>query len=218
MQANFWHARWVNSQIGLRLGEINPYPMRHLSRLRLQAGERILAPLCGRTLDLAWLVAQGLEALGAGLSEKAVSNSFEEHDLHPEIDQSGSFRRYWVAGIALLQGDFFALQTEHLVQCRVSYNRAALTALPPEMRERYVRHPQAVLPARGPDLLATIDYPQTRMAGPSPAVPGREARGYRVGDWRTEELERGDVFGIDWKFLERGASWLNEVVCLLERG
>ena len=59
----FWHTRWAN-QIGFHLDEINPYLMRHLSRLRLQAGERILVPLCGKTLDLAWLAAQGLEVLG----------------------------------------------------------------------------------------------------------------------------------------------------------
>ncbi|WP_258879706.1 universal stress protein, partial [Pseudomonas aeruginosa] len=89
MQADFWHARWANNQIGFHLDEINPYLMRHLSRLRLQAGERILVPLCGKTLDLAWLAAQGLEVLGVELSEKAVSDFFEEHDLRPEIDQLG---------------------------------------------------------------------------------------------------------------------------------
>lgn len=91
MQADFWHARWANNQIGFHLDEINPYLMRHLSRLRLQAGERILVPLCGKTLDLAWLAAQGLEVLGVELSEKAVSDFFEEHDLRPEIDQLGGF-------------------------------------------------------------------------------------------------------------------------------
>ncbi|MCO2550454.1 hypothetical protein FA329_25805, partial [Pseudomonas aeruginosa] len=70
MQADFWHARWANNQIGFHLDEINPYLMRHLSRLRLQAGERILVPLCGKTLDLAWLAAQGLEVLGVELSER----------------------------------------------------------------------------------------------------------------------------------------------------
>ncbi len=50
MQADFWHARWANNQIGFHLDEINPYLMRHLSRLRLQAGEQILVPLCGKTL------------------------------------------------------------------------------------------------------------------------------------------------------------------------
>ncbi|MGP8729980.1 thiopurine S-methyltransferase [Pseudomonas aeruginosa] len=218
MQTDFWHARWANNQIGFHLDEINPYLMRHLSRLRLQAGERILVPLCGKTLDLAWLAAQGLEVLGVELSEKAVSDFFEEHDLRPEIDQLGGFRRYRVAGITLLQGDFFALQAEHLAQCRAFYDRAALIALPPEMRERYAGHLQAVLPTRSLGLLVTIDYPQAEMAGPPFAVPDEEVRGYYAGGWRIEELERGDVLGVNWKFLERGVSWLNEAVYLLERG
>ncbi|HCG1277468.1 TPA: thiopurine S-methyltransferase [Pseudomonas aeruginosa] len=218
MQADFWHARWANNQIGFHLDEINPYLMRHLSRLRLQAGERILVPLCGKTLDLAWLAAQGLEVLGVELSEKAVSDFFEEHDLHPEIDQLDGFRRYRVAGITLLQGDFFALQAEHLAQCKAFYDRAALIALPPEMRERYAGHLQAVLPTRSLGLLVTIDYPQAEMAGPPFAVPDEEVRGYYAGGWRIEELERGDVLGVNWKFLERGVSWLDEAVYLLERG
>lgn len=136
MQADFWHARWANNQIGFHLDEINPYLMRHLSRLRLQAGERILVPLCGKTLDLAWLAAQGLEVLGVELSEKAVSDFFEEHDLRPEIDQLGGFRRYRVAGITLLQGDFFALQAEHLAQCRAFYDRAASACWSPSTTRR----------------------------------------------------------------------------------
>lgn len=152
------------------------------------------------------------------LSEKAVSDFFEEHDLRPEIDQLGGFRRYRVAGITLLQGDFFALQAEHLAQCRAFYDRAALIALPPEMRERYAGHLQAVLPTRSLGLLVTIDYPQAEMAGPPFAVPDEEVRGYYAGGWRIEELERGDVLGVNWKFLERGVSWLDEAVYLLERG
>lgn len=42
MQADFWHARWANNQIGFHLDEINPYLMRHLSRLRLQGARRQL--------------------------------------------------------------------------------------------------------------------------------------------------------------------------------
>ncbi|MFO6060788.1 hypothetical protein ACLBVL_22730, partial [Pseudomonas aeruginosa] len=37
MQADFWHARWANNQIGFHLDEINPYLMRHLSLVRAQA-------------------------------------------------------------------------------------------------------------------------------------------------------------------------------------
>ena len=109
------------------------------------------------------------------------------------------------------------MQAEHLAQCRAFYDRAALIALPPEMRERHAGHLQAVLPTRSLGLLVTIDYPQAEMAGPPFAVPDEEVRGYYAGGWRIEELERGDVLGVNWKFLERGVSWLNEAVYLLER-
>ena len=148
------------------------------------------------------------------LSEKAVSDFFEARPA-PRDRSTGGFRRYRVAGITLLQGDFFALQAEHLAQCRAFYDRAALIALPPEMRERYAGHLQAVLPTRSLGLLVTIDYPQAEMAGPPFAVPDEEVRGYYAGGWRIEELERGDVLGVNWKFLERGVSWLNEAVYLL---
>ncbi|WP_437179162.1 hypothetical protein [Pseudomonas aeruginosa] len=49
-------------------------------------------------------------------------------------------------------------------------------------------------------------------------MPDEEVRGYYAGGWRIEELERGDVLGVNWKFLERGVSWLDEAVYLLERG
>lgn len=165
MQADFWHARWANNQIGFHLDEVNPYLMRHLSRLRLQAGEQVLVPLCGKTLDLAWLAAQGLDVLGVELSEKAVSDFFAENGLQPAIDQLDGFRRYRAAGITLLQGDFFALQSGHLAGCRAFYDRAALIALPPDMRERYAGHLQAILPARSLGLLVTIDYPQGKWPG-----------------------------------------------------
>ncbi|OES63127.1 thiopurine S-methyltransferase, partial [Pseudomonas aeruginosa] len=191
MQADFWHARWANNQIGFHLDEVNPYLMRHLSRLRLQAGEQVLVPLCGKTLDLAWLAAQGLDVLGVELSEKAVSDFFAENGLQPAIDQLDGFRRYRAAGITLLQGDFFALQSGHLAGCRAFYDRAALIALPPDMRERYAGHLQAILPARSLGLLVTIDYPQGEMAWPPFAVPDAEVREHYAAGWRIEELERG---------------------------
>ncbi|MGG1968312.1 hypothetical protein ABFY65_00775 [Pseudomonas aeruginosa] len=104
MQADFWHARWANNQIGFHLDEINPYLMRHLSRLRLQAGERILVPLCGKTLDLAWLAAQDWRCWGWSF-RKGRERLLRGARPAPRDRSTGWFRRYRVAGITLLQGD-----------------------------------------------------------------------------------------------------------------
>lgn len=56
------------------------------------------------------------------------------------------------------------------------------------------------------------------MVGLLFVVFDEEVCGYYVGGWWIEELECGDVFGVNWKFFECGVFWLNEVVYLLERG
>ena len=79
---------------------------------------------------------------------------------------------------------------------RQFYDRAALIALPPEMRERYAGHLQAVLPTRSLGLLVTIDYPQAEMAGPPFAVPDEEVRGYYAGGWQMCIRDRPWVMGL----------------------
>ncbi|HLD65708.1 MAG TPA: thiopurine S-methyltransferase, partial [Pseudomonas sp.] len=60
MDEGFWQARWSLDQIGFHLAEVNPYLQRHWPILDLPAQARVLVPLCGKSLDLAWLAAQGL--------------------------------------------------------------------------------------------------------------------------------------------------------------
>ena len=50
--------------------------------------------------------------------------------------------------IELLVGDFFALTAADLAGVAGVYDRAALVALPPKMREDYVRLLAELLPAR----------------------------------------------------------------------
>ncbi|EXF43869.1 thiopurine s-methyltransferase [Pseudomonas sp. BAY1663] len=54
----------------------------------------MLVPLCGKSLDLAWLAGQGFNVLGVELSEKAVEAFFAEQQLEAEVSQAGAFRVY----------------------------------------------------------------------------------------------------------------------------
>lgn len=72
MNEAFWHERWARNEIGFHLGEVNPYLLRHWPSLALPNGARVLVPLCGKSLDMAWLVEQGFTVVGVELSEKAV--------------------------------------------------------------------------------------------------------------------------------------------------
>ena len=57
MDPDFWHARWEANQIGFHRDEINVYLERYWPALGLDPGSRVLAPLCGKSLDMVWLAA-----------------------------------------------------------------------------------------------------------------------------------------------------------------
>lgn len=218
MHEDFWQARWARDEIGFHLDEVNPYLLRYWSQLSAQPGERVLVPLCGKTLDLRWLAAQGLQVLGVELSRKAIEDFFAEQGLQPQIEEQGAFVRFRVDAIELWCGDFFALTAADVEQCHLFYDRAALIALPLEMRQRYAAHLQVILPQACRGLLVTLDYPQEQMNGPPFAVPAEQVQAFYDDCWDVRLLARDDVLGENWRFLQRGLTRLEELVFTVRRG
>ena len=136
MDRDFWLERWQANEIGFHQGSVNPYLIKHFGKLELTADERVLVPLCGKSQDMAWLAAQGVQVLGVELAQKAVQDYFAEEGLAPEVKEKESFVCYQAGGVELWCGDIFALTAEHVADCRGWYDRAALIALPPAKRER----------------------------------------------------------------------------------
>jgi thiopurine S-methyltransferase len=210
MQPEFWHKRWALDQIGFHLGEVNPYLQRFWPDLELKEHARVLVPLCGKSLDLAWLADQGFQVLGIELSEKAVEDFFSEQQLDAHISQRGPFKVYSAESLELWCGDFFALTTDDVVECAGLYDRAALIALPSEMRQRYTRHLTQILPHGCQGLLITLDYDQTQIDGPPFSVPDAEVQQLLAADWQLDTLDECDVLGKSWKFLQGGVTRLEE--------
>lgn len=212
MQPEFWHKKWASNQIGFHLSEVNPYLQRHWPELSIPATARVLVPLCGKSLDLAWLAGRGHQVLGIELSEKAIEDFFNEHQIQPQISEKGAFNVYRSDAIELWCGDFFALTASDVADCVAFYDRAALIALPAPMRERYAAHLQQILPQGVRGVLITLDYDQAQMPGPPFAVGDDEVKRLLGDLWQVQALEERDVLGESWKFLQAGVTRLEERV------
>lgn len=211
MEPDFWHRRWQKQEIGFHLETVNPLLQRFWPRLASAAGARVFVPLCGKSRDLAWLLAQGHQVIGNELSEIAVQELYAEAGLTPGIAEAGRLNRYSQAGLTVFQGDFFALTPELLGPVERVYDRAALIALPPAMRERYVGHLRTLLSPGTELLLVTLDYAQSQMDGPPFAVPEDEVRrlyeGAEVTCWSREDALAGNP-----SLVQRGLSRLEQCV------
>ncbi|WP_191833504.1 thiopurine S-methyltransferase [Pseudomonas fluorescens] len=216
MQAEFWHSRWNSNQIGFHQSRVNAYLQQHWPALGVPAGAQVLVPLCGKSLDMLWLAGQGLQVLGVELSERAVEDFFTEHQLQPQVTQDGVFKVFRCEDVEIRCGDFFALTAEDVSGCSALYDRAAVIALPEEMRKRYVAHLQTILTDSAKGLLITLDYDQSQIDGPPFAVTDEEVQTLFAA-WHPLELAAHDVLEDSPKFQQAGASHLLERVYRLSR-
>jgi thiopurine S-methyltransferase len=210
MHEDFWQARWARNEIGFHANEVNPYLQRYWPDLAMPGGARVLVPLCGKSLDLAWLAAQSCRVVGVELAQKAVEDFFATHELQAQISQEGAFKVYRAGSLEIYCGDFFALTAQQLGVCQALYDRAALIALPAEMRARYVAHLRELLAPGCQGLLVTLDYPQAEMQGPPFALDEDEVRGLFQSGWQMRLVEARDVLGENVKFRQRGLTRLDE--------
>ncbi len=215
MDADFWLSKWQKGETGFHLGQVNPWLEKYWSLVDDLPGD-VFVPLCGKSRDMAWLTQRGRNVVGVELSPLAVEACFHEAGWKSGVTREGALVGHVAqtgqAGVTLWQGDFFDLTPVHMAGCRLVYDRAALIALPAEIRARYVRHLSSLLPVGSQILLVTLEYPQTEMSGPPFSVEEPEVHAL-YGDWGlVERIARQDVLEENDRFRQRGVSWLNEVI------
>lgn len=192
MDPNFWHDRWQQGNIGFHEHEINPALVDYLHTLKLNEGARIYLPLCGKTLDVAWLLAQGYRVVGVELSALAIDALFAALNITPQIRNDGALIHYSADNIDIWVGDFFELDRDRLGKVDAIYDRAALVALPDTLRIRYATHLMAQTQT-APQLLVSYEYDQTRYNGPPFAVDAAEVARHYAKHYRQVVLERAPV-------------------------
>ena len=188
MDANFWNERWEQGQIAFHEGRPNGFLSRHASRW--SGSRRVLVPLCGKTEDLAHLASLGHDVVGVELSEIAGRAFFSEHALEPTETRTGPFLDLRANGVRILVGDFFRATAEILNAPNALYDRAAVIALPEELRIRYVAHLKEILPSDFTGLLVTDEYDQSAMSGPPFSVVKTEVERLWSGV-AVEEIDHG---------------------------
>ncbi|QJR80317.1 thiopurine S-methyltransferase [Alteromonas pelagimontana] len=194
MEANFWQQKWKKNEIGFHEEEVNPGLIKHFSKLELSTGSRMFVPLCGKTLDISWLLEQGYRVVGAELSELAIQQLFAQLKMTPDIQPQKNAKHYRADNIDIFVGDIFELNADMLGNVDGIYDRAALVALPRDVRHRYSAHLRA-LTNTAPQLLIAFNYDQQRMDGPPFAVTPEEVEEHYADYYSLTLLQDSPVKG-----------------------
>jgi len=212
MDEQFWQRKWERNEIAFHEPAPNPLIVTHFGALSLPEGSRVFLPLCGKTLDIHWLLSQGFRVAGAELSPVAVDQLFAELGVTSDLTPEGKMTRYSAPGIDIFVGDIFNLSRAMLGPVDAVYDRAALIALPEPVRTRYAAHLMDIT-GRAPQLLVTLEYDESRMEGPPFSVTQAEISRHYAQNYDVRQLAGADVKGG-----LKGKAPATETVWLLGRG
>lgn len=221
MEQTFWQERWDAGRLGFHLDAANPNLEKFGDRLGPKAGDGcLLAPLCGKTHDLIYLARQGFTVHGVEFIEQAVRDFFLENDLLFQEFPDGCFQGL-SPGIAeritMWRCDFFRIRRDELPMVTAVYDRAALVALPPDLRPEYAEHLTRLTVPGALQLLISFDYDQAEMPGPPHSVPPAEVDDLYSKDWTIEPLDSQDILNENQRFADQGMTRLEETVYLMRR-
>ncbi|MDX2214269.1 MAG: thiopurine S-methyltransferase [Oculatellaceae cyanobacterium bins.114] len=194
MEASFWHQRWRENAIAFHKSEVNPLLVKYINHFSLVNGSRVFLPLCGKTLDISWLLSHGYRVAGAELSKIAIEQLFVELGVEPKISGVGEIDHYSAQNIDIFVGDIFHLSSEMLGLVDAIYDRAALVALPQEMRNRYTAHLMEIT-NKAPQLLICYEYDQRLMEGPPFSISHEEVNQHYRDSYHLTPIASENVPG-----------------------
>jgi thiopurine S-methyltransferase len=213
MKHTFWHDRWKLNQVGFHLNYVHPLLIRNLDLFQFNTGpvgqNRIFLPLCGKTLDIGYLLAKNYSVVAVELSEIAVKSVLQALDLQPDnpitISAWAGGKLYQAKHLQIYVGDFFALTQGDLADIALVYDRAALIALPEPLRTDYARH-LARITEHAPQLLITLDYDQNVASGPPFAVSTKSIEVLYGNTYAIQLIEEADIIEQEPRFKAKGIS------------
>ena len=165
MKKEFWAARWSEGLIGFNQAEANDYLKKHWPALGLDSSARVLVPLCGKSVDLLWLRAQGHAVVGVEFVDQAIHDFFNDHNIPFEPTALGWRATDHGPPLTLVRHDFLTLQPQQIGAFDAFYDRASVVELPPEMQAGFGRA-LALYSSRIVRFVAKLWYPPAQRQGP----------------------------------------------------
>lgn len=202
----FWLERWQTGRIGFHRDEVNPWLVQYWPNVG--RGAKVLVPLCGKSSDLLWLANQGYEVTGVELSSLAVVQFFGDNDLTYQTESQGDLKIHTADSINLriIEGDFFQFHETGFDAC---YDRAAMVAMPEQLRKSYVEHLLERLNEEAKVLLVVLSY-DGQQSGPPFSVLDDEV----VSLWgdKVHKIASEDLMQLDERYQDSDRTFYEESV------
>nr|AAR37654.1 thiopurine S-methyltransferase [uncultured marine bacterium 439] len=212
-----WLEFWKNNETNWHSDDVTQELEEYLGLLKLEPGDKVFFPLCGKSHDMTYILNQGFSVIGVELSEIGIKQFFHENGLDFTISQVGEFDLYSAKNIEIYCGDFFSLTSKYLYGVKAVFDRKSLIALDWNLRQKYVKHLNDIISLGVRILLITLHYPQHQMSGPPFSVDKSEVESLFSMAFNYQELKSFQDIENGSKLERSGVDYIeNAAYCLLK--
>ena len=210
-----WLEFWANNETNWHSDVVTQELEKYLGLLKLESGDTVFVPLCGKSLDMIYMLNRGFSVIGVEVSEIGIKQFFHENGLDFTISQVGEFDLYSAKNIEIYCGDFFSLTSKHLCGVKAVFDRKSLIALNRNLRQKYVKHLNDIISLGVRILLITLHYPKHQMSGPPFSVDKSEVESLFSMAFNYQELKPFQDIENGLKLARSGVDYIeNAAYCL----
>ena len=210
-----WLEFWANNETDWHSDVVTQELEKYLGLLKLESGDKVFVPLCGKSLDMIYMLNRGFSVIGVEVSEIGNKQFFHENGLDFTISQVGEFDLYSAKNIEIYCGDFFSLTSKHLCGVKAVFDRKSLIALDRNLRQKYVKHLNDIISLGVRILLITLHYPKHQMSGPPFSVDKSEVESLFSMAFNYQELKPFQDIENGLKLARSGVDYIeNAAYCL----
>ncbi|XP_041356889.1 probable thiopurine S-methyltransferase [Gigantopelta aegis] len=142
MSVDDWKKRWDKEQTEFHLPKVHPMLEKHLGALvQGRSKLRFFIPLCGKSVDMRWLLEQGHGVVGCEGVDKGCQEFLQENKMKytasPMKSCEGTVYRSQCSPLTLYRCDVFDLRREDVGQFDCIWDRGSFVAIPVSKRKRY---------------------------------------------------------------------------------
>ena len=212
-----WLKFWENNETNWHGDKITQELVEYFELFELEPRDKVFVPLCGKSLDMLYIMSQGFSVVGVAISEIGVRQFFSENNLAYKITKVDDFDLYSTENLEIYCGDFFALTSKHLNNVKSVFDRKSLIALEPEVRQKYVKHLNDIISLGARILLVTLQYPQYQMSGPPFSVDKSEVESLFSMAFESQELRSFNDIENESKLTRAGVDYINNAAYYLRK-
>ncbi|ELU03337.1 hypothetical protein CAPTEDRAFT_214771 [Capitella teleta] len=164
-----WIQMWEKNATPFHSSDVNMFLKRFYEKwIGDKQNLKIFVPLCGKSVDMRWLLDQGHRVIGLEASSIAVADFMEENNFEhsTEAYASGEVVKTKDGRCVIYKGDLFEFNSDIEGGFDAIWDRGSLVAIGPDQREKYIQLMKSLLAPHGQYLIETYYNDDPTYQGP----------------------------------------------------